>query len=248
MGKTHEALERAEKEHHKRLITIPTDSRKKLVVKEPKKYPIQTSREQFHEIKGKLITCFPEKSIKTILMVGVAEGSGTSSTAIGFATTLARDCRLKVLLIDANLRSPSLHEFFKIEYNIGLSNILTERIDETQLFTRVGHGNLHIIPCGKNCKGPLSIFESDRFEKKLKMMSEEFDCVILDAPPVNNSVETKVMSKKVDGVILVVESGRTRRPTAIKAKKELEQAGAKIIGVILNRRKYYIPEWIYKRL
>ena len=56
------------------------------------------------------------------------------------------------------------------------------------------------------------------------------------------------MSKKVDGVILVVESGRTRRPTAIKAKKELEQAGAKIIGVILNRRKYYIPEWIYKRL
>jgi capsular exopolysaccharide synthesis family protein len=248
MGKTHEALERAEKEYSKKLIKMPTDSQKKLVVKEPKRFPIQTPLDQYHEIKGKLITCFSERSIKTILIVGVDEGSGTSSTAIGFATTLARDCRLKVLLIDANLRSPSLHEFFKIERNIGLSNILTEKIDETKLFIKAGHGDLYIIPCGKNCKGPLSIFESEHFEKKLKMMSEEFDCVILDAPPVNSSIETKVMSKKVEGVILVVESGRTRSPVAIKAKKELEEAGANILGVILNRRRQYIPEWIYKRL
>ena len=248
MGKTHEALERAEKEYRKKIIKMPTDSQKGLIVEGSKRLPIQTSSDQYHKVKGNLITCFPEGSIKTILMVGTAEGNGTSSTAIGFATTLARDCRLKVLLIDANLRSPSLHEFFKIERNLGLSNILAEKIEDKDLFKRVGHGNLYIIPCGKNCAGPLSIFESDRFEEKLKMMSESFDCVILDAPPVNKSVETKVMSKKVDGVILVIESGRTRRPVAINAKKELEEAGANIIGVILNRRKHYIPEWIYKRL
>jgi len=248
MGKTYEALERAEKEFHKKSIEMPTDFQKGLVVEETKRFPIQTSSDQYHEIKGKLIACFPERPIKTILIAGIAEGNGASSTAIGFATTLARDCRLKVLLIDANLRSPSLHEFFKIDRNKGLSNILTERITGTELFKRVGHGNLYIIPCGKNCSGPLSLFESDRFEEKLKMMSEKFDCVILDAPPVNSSVETKVMSKKVDGVILVIESGKTRSPVAIKAKRELEEAGANIVGVILNRRKHYIPEWIYKRI
>lgn len=248
MGKTHEALERAEKEYRKKSIEIPSDSQKKMTVKQPERFPIQAISEQYHEVKGKLITWFPEESIKTILMTGISGGNGTSSTATGFALTLARDCRLKVLLVDANLRSPSIHKFFKIEGNIGLSNLLTEKIEDDKLFKRVGHGNLYVIPCGKNGSAPLSLFESDSFEEKLKMLSQMFDCIILDAPPVNNSVETKVMSKKVDGTILVIESGRIRRQSAIKAKKDLEQAGANIVGVILNRRKHYIPESIYKRL
>jgi protein-tyrosine kinase len=247
MGKTHEALERAEKEYQKKIIKLPDDSQTEVTVKKSDPLIERLVSDRYHEVKGKLITCFPERNIKRILITGVAEGQGTSTTTVGFATALARDCRLKVLLIDANLRSPSLHKFFKIARNKGLSNILTEQIEDEELFNRVGHGNLQVIPCGKHSSGPLSIFESIRFDEKLKIMSEKFDCVILDAPPVS-SVETKVMSTKVDGVILVLESGKTRRPVAIKAKQELEDAGAKILGVILNRRKYYIPEWIYKRL
>ena len=215
---------------------------------EPEQFPTQASSDRYQEVKTKLIARFPEKSIKTILITSATHGDGSSFTAVGFATTLARDYGLKVLLVDANLRSPRLHEVFNMEHNQGLSDLLTNEEEKSLLFKKVGHENLYLIPCGKKNSEPLAIFESDRFDKTLKLMREKFDYVILDAPPVSGYAETKVMGKKVDGVILVIESGKTRKQVAIKAKQALEDAGAKVLGVILNRRKHYIPEWIYKRL
>ena len=247
MGKTHEALERAEKEFQENFLETPDDSHKAVVVKRPGKFPIQTTSDRYQEVKTKLVTCFPLGSVKTILFTGTAHGDGSTTTAASFAKTMAQYCRLNVLLIDANLRSPRLHEVFNVEYNQGLGDLLTNE-EENSLFKKVGHGNLFLIPCGKKNSGPLAIFESERFDKTLKLMREKFDYVILDAPPVSGYAETKVMGKKVDGVILVIESGKTRSQVAIKAKQELEDAGAKVLGVILNRRKHYIPDWIYKRL
>ena len=247
MGKTHEALERAEKEYQENILETPDDSHKAVVVKRPGKFPMQTPSDRFQEVKTKLVTCFPLGSVKTILITSPAHGDGSTTTATSFAKTMAQYCRLNVLLIDANLRSPRLHEVFNVEYNQGLGDLLTNE-EENSLFKKVGHGNLFLIPCGKKNSGPLAIFESERFDKTLKLMREKFDYVILDAPPVSGYAETKVMGKKVDGVILVIESGKTRSQVAIKAKQELEDAGAKVLGVILNRRKHYIPDWIYKRL
>ena len=249
MGRTHEALERAEKEFQKNLLETPVESQKAAVTKRPGKFPMQTSSDRFQEIKTKLATCFPLGSVKTILFTGTAHGCGCTTTAASFANTMAQFCRLNVLLIDANLRSPKLHEIFNVEYNQGLGNLLTNGgEDKTSLFKKVGRGNLYLIPCGKQNSGPLAIFESKRFDRTLQAMREKFDYVILDAPPVSRYAETKVMGKKADGVILVIESGKTRKQVAIRAKQDLEEAGAKILGTILNRRKHYIPEWIYTRL
>lgn len=248
MGKTYEALEMAEKEYHKKLVIRPGDFSETSEVTIPERLPIQKASDLNHEVDDKLITWYPDNSIKTILITGMAGVNGTSTIATGFASSLARDSRLKILLIDANLRSPSLHNYFNIDRDVGLTNLLIEKIDDEKIFQKVDHGNLYVIPSGKNREGPLSIFASDNFEEKLKIMRGKFDCIILDAPPVNKGVDTKVISRKVDAVILVVESGKTRKQSAIKAKKELEDAGANILGVILNRRKFYIPEWIYKRL
>ena len=249
MGRTHEALERADKEYQKNLLETPTDSQKAVAIKRPGKFPIQTPSDRFQEVKTKLLTGFPLGSVKTILFTGTAHGDGCTTTAASFANSMAQFCRLNVLLIDANLRTPRLHEIFNVQYNQGLGNLLTnEEEDKTSLFKKVGRGNLYLIPCGKKSRGPLAIFESTRFDETLKLMREKFDYVILDAPPISGYAETKVMGKKVDGVIMVIESGKTRKQVAIRAKQELEDAGAKVLGVILNRRKYYIPEWIYKRL
>ena len=247
MGKTHEALERAEKEYQENYLETVDGSDKFVVSKKPGKFPMQLSSDRYQEVKTKLITSFPIGSVKTILFTGTVQGDGCTTTAASFANTLAQNCRLNVLLIDANLRSPKLHEVFNVQYNQGLADLLTLE-EGISLFKKVGHGNLYLIPCGKENSGPLTIFESTRFEKILKQMREKFDYVILDAPPAIGFAETKVMGKKVDGVILVVESGKTRRQVASRAKQEMEEAGAKILGVILNRRKNYIPEWIYKGL
>ena len=248
MGKTHEALERAEKEFQENVLEPQHDSYNALVIKRPGKRSKQTPADRFQEIKTKLDTSFPLGSVRTIVFTGTAHGAGCTTTAAGFANTMAQYCRLNVVLIDANIRSPRLHEVFSFEYNQGLTDLLTNEEVKISLFKKRGHGNLYLIPCGKNAFLPQAIFESTRFVKVLKQMREKFDYVILNAPPVNSYAETKIIGKKVDGVVLVIESGKTRKQVAIKAKQELENAGAKVLGVILNRRKQYIPDWIYKRL
>ena len=261
MGKTHEALKRAEKEQQEKLPETFFESQEIMVakrskqvlnkaveVKKSKKIPVKMLPIRFQEVKTRLITRFPEDSVKTILITSTAHESGCSTTAANFALTLAQDCKRNVLLIDANLRSPRLHEVFNIEHNQGLSQLLMKDEDQTSLFKKVGRGNLFVIPCGENKSGPMNLFESDRFSMTLENVRKKFDYVIFDAPPVNGCFDSIIIGRKVDGVILVIESGKTRKQVAIKAKQELEEAGAKVLGVILNRRKHYIPEWIYKRL
>ena len=261
MGKTYEALERAENEHRENIPATIFEPRETILtkgsrqisntnmeVKESRKNAVKVPTNRLQEVKTRLITRFPEGSIKTIMFAGITQGIGSSTTAVNFAITLARDCNLDVLLVDANLRSPSLHDVFNIKYNQGLTQLLMKDEEEASLFKKVGHGNLCVIPCGENSSGPRNLFESNRFAKALKNMREKFNYVIFDAPPVNGCFDAIMIGRKVDGVILVLESGYTRRQVAIKAKQELEEAGAKVLGVILNRRKHYIPEWIYKRL
>ncbi|MBW2664081.1 MAG: CpsD/CapB family tyrosine-protein kinase, partial [Deltaproteobacteria bacterium] len=155
-----------------------------MAAKKPGQFHMQALSDRFQEVKTKLVTGFPLGSVKTILFTGTALGDGCTTTAASFAKTMAQNCRHNVLLIDANLRSPRLHEVFNMEHNQGLSDLLTNEEEKSSLYKKVGHGNLYLIPCGKKTSEPMAIFESTRFDKTLKLMREKFDYVILDAPPV----------------------------------------------------------------
>jgi capsular exopolysaccharide synthesis family protein len=248
MTKTQADFKRAEKKYQENLEETTLDLQKAMVTKGTGSIPTQSQYNRYREIKTKLITHFSEESIKTIMFTSTAHGDGSSFTAVSFATTLALDCRLNVLIMDANLRCPRLHEIFNIEYRQGVSNLLTKDEDKTSFIKKVGHGGLYFTSCGENNSDPMNLFESTRFEKSLKIMRKKFDYVILDTPPVNGYGESIVIATKVDGVILVLESDKTRQQVALRAKEEMEKAGANVLGVILNKRKHYIPEWIYKRL
>jgi capsular exopolysaccharide synthesis family protein len=186
--------------------------------------------------------------IKTILFSGTTHGDGSSTTSINFATTLACNCRLEVLLIEANMRTPSLHKAFNVEPEHGLSDLLTNGTESAFCIKKVDPGNLSVVTAGSRLTDPVTLFESKRFFDFLKAEREKYDYVILDGPPIPSFSEARVLCTKVDGVVLVIEAGKTREQVAVRAKKELEEAGGKILGVVLNKRKYYIPEWIYKRL
>jgi capsular exopolysaccharide synthesis family protein len=154
-----------------------------------------------------------------------------------------------VLLVDVNLRTPGLHDAFGIDPHEGLSNILMNSCKMKPVIKKVGPGELHVLTCGGGMLfGPHGLFESDEFDQFLKTAREQFDCVILDAPPVPVFSEFRILCRKVDGVILVIDAGRTRRKVALRAKKEIEDAGGNLLGVVLNRRKFYIPKWIYERI
>lgn len=249
MGKTHEALERAQKEYADGLPDRePTPIKESVPPTPPRRASSKAAMEWYQDLKTNLLSRYPDKSIKTILFAGTTHGDGSSTTAINFATTLAENCTKKVLLVDMNLRTPSLHEAYKIERSLGLSDLLTNGNGKTAQIKRVGPGELYVLPCGGNNSGPVSLFESSRFDKFLENMRRQFDYVILDAPPMPRFSESRVVCPKVDGVIIVLGSGKTRREVAVRAKKALEEAGGKVLGVVLNRRKFYIPNWIYKRL
>lgn len=202
----------------------------------------------YEDLKTNLLAYHHNKSIKTILFLGTTHGDGASTTAINFATTIARNGRLNVLLIEANLRNPRLHEVFQVDPDQSLSGYLTDGEKATGGIKKVGPENLYVVTPGSKLSGPVSLFESQRFSEFLKTMRTEFDYVVLDGPPLPSFSESKVICNKVDGVVIVIESGKTRKQVALRAKKYIEQAGGTVLGVVLNKRKYHIPKWIYRRL
>ncbi len=246
MGKTYEALQWAEKEYQVNLQETSLKSLSTGRIKPPKRVRARPATEQYDDLKSNLLTRYPDGSIKTILFAATAHGEGASTTAVNFAASLARDSQLKVLLIDVNLRTPSLHDVFKIDHTYGLSDLVAENGRGSPI--KVGLGNLYVIPCGRPQSDPVTLLGSNGFDQFLKRMSDGYDYVVLDAPPLLGIPECRVLCAKVNGVVLVIESGRTRRQVALSAKKQLEEAGGKLLGVVLNRRRYYIPEFISRRL
>lgn len=249
MGKTYEALERAEKEYEAKGLYVPRRPREEAVsVYPPRAAAHHAVLECYEELKINLLAGHPQGSVKTILFSGTNHGDGSSTTAINFASTLAENCRMKVLLMDANLRTPSLHDAFHLEKDHGLSDLLEKGRGPEALLKKVDRRNLFVVTCGSRDTGPVSLFESTPFCEFLKIMRKKFDYVILDGPPAPSFAETRVLCSRVDGVIMVLAAGRTREQVAKRAKQEIEEAGGKILGLVLNRRRFHIPEWIYRRL
>lgn len=250
MGKISDALdknaaEREQKSVEKNFNSAITVTQKK---PPPKRQSIRSDLEGYEDILTRLSTRYPGESIKTIMFTSTSHGGGATTTAINFAKALVRDNQVKVLLIDANMRTPNLRELFNIEKEEGLTDIVVNKHSNPFKIINFDPSYLFVLATGGNYVGPVGLFESEQFDGFLSNAREEFDYVILDSAPISSFAEARVLCEKVDGVVLVIESGKIRRQVALRAKKELEDAGAKILGVVLNKRKYHIPEWLYKRL
>lgn len=253
MGKISAALEKHSTEREQNQVQLRSDSVIKPKAspqprKTPKRQSIKSDLEGYEDILTRLHTQHPGEPIKTIMFTGATHGGGATTTAVNFAKTLVRNHQIKVLLIDANMRTPNLKELFDIKNDEGLTDIVLDNDTGPFKVINCDPSYLFVLATGGNCVGPVGLFESERFDTFLKKVREEFDYVILDSAPLPNFAEARVLCEKVDGVVLVIESGKIRRQVALRAKKELEDAGAQILGVVLNKRKYYIPDWLYKRL
>jgi capsular exopolysaccharide synthesis family protein len=255
MGKISDALEKKGTESQQQRIEIRSDSAITPKSSPPPSRKPRKSRKSiksdlsgYEDILTRLHTSHPGESIKTIMFTGAAHGGGATTTAVNFAKTLVRDNAVKVLLIDANMRTPNLRELFDIENDQGLSDIVLNNDIKPFKVINFEPSYLFVLATGGNYVGPVGLFESERFDTFLNNARDEFDYVILDSAPLPSFAEARVLCEKVDGVVLVIESGKLRRQVALRARKELEDAGGRILGVVLNKRKYHIPEWLYKRL
>jgi len=150
--------------------------------------------------------------------------------------------------MDTNFRAPAMDRLFRYSEAPGPSVMVRKSPRESICIKKVGPGALYLAPCSRAIARIVAFLESDWFDHFLKAVREKFDFTILDAPPLSVAPESRILCARADGVVLVVRSGKTRVLQAQRAKKAIEESGTSPLGVVLNRRTYYIPHWIYRRL
>ncbi len=182
-------------------------------------------------------------TIAALLALVAAENRKGSNGA-----PVSRQQRLSVALLDANLRNPAVDKMFGLSNHPGLWEYLHEEIPLNAIVQFIPHLNLNIIPAGDVSYELQSPVDSERLVTLLEFLKPKFDLVILDIPSVLRFPEAKAIASLCDGVVLVVQAGRTRWEVVEEAKRLLEKAQVNVIGGVLNRREFFIPEGLYHRL
>lgn len=174
-----------------------------------------------------------EKSI--LLVTSPSSGEGKSTSIANLAVSMAQQ-KEKVLLIDANLRDPDIHFIFKIPNTVGLTDVLTGKVEFEEAVFETEIGKLAVLPSGYIAANPAELLGSEAMQDLLNDVLEKYDVILIDSPPVLEVTDTKLLANKSNGVILVISQGKTGIEKASEAKKALEFAKANIYGVILNEK------------
>ena len=192
--------------------------------------------EQFRTIRTNINFSMPDQDLKTLLVTSSTPGEGKSTNSSNIAVVFAQEGK-KVLLVDADLRKPTIHHTFHVNNATGLSNVLTKqcKIDDAIQHTDVE--NLYVITSGIIPPNPAELVGSKSMELLIKELSNQFDMIIFDAPPVLSVADAQILSHKVDGTILVVNAGTAQKDGVVKAKEALAKSQANLLGVILNNYK-----------
>jgi capsular exopolysaccharide synthesis family protein len=188
--------------------------------------------EQFREIRTNM-KFINNNENKIFLITSSKNGEGKSTTISNLAVSIAQQ-KEKTLIIDANLREPLIHSIFKIPNDIGLTNVLTGNATLEEAVYQTEINRLEVLTSGSTAFNPAELLETKGMKELLKSIAENYDIVLIDAPSVLKSTETRVLANQCDGVVLVVSRGKTEIDKAIETKKVLELAQAKIVGAILN--------------
>ncbi len=214
--------------------------------------PKSSFAEAYRSARTSIIFAADQTPLNTLLVTSAGPREGKTTTAVNLAVTLAQAGN-RVLLIDADLRKPRVHTVFSFENVNGLSSLLTESNDIAETCRKTLVPNLSVITSGPIPVNPAELLASQRMKKLLGALERSFDRVIIDCPPVISVTDASVLSAMVDGVVLVIGAGKTSRKVVLMVKKRLEEAKAKVLGVVMNfvdsRRGhhyyYYAPHYYY---
>jgi capsular exopolysaccharide synthesis family protein len=188
-----------------------------------------------------------EKRINhTIVFSGFRRGDGASTMSLNFANAFAENSSNSVVLVDGNLRDPVLHNQFKLKKKKGLFDALQGKAGIQDITTEIIPKKLFFIPAGQQTKNPITLYESSKYGSLLKQLREKYDLVIFDSAPLLGNPETILLANKTDGLIMVLNAEVTRWEVARSVKDDLEGANVRILGAILNRKQFVIPQAIYK--
>lgn len=174
-----------------------------------------------------------DRELKSILITSCAPSEGKSLTAANLAVSMAQDGK-KILLVDCDLRKPMQRRVFNVMNIQGLTNILAEGTDYREVVNDVNVDNLSLITSGPKPPNPSEILGSSKMKAFIDQVTEDFDMVILDTPPMLPVTDASVLSRMVDGMLLVIRHGKTSIEAVETVKSQVEKVGANLLGAVIN--------------
>jgi capsular exopolysaccharide synthesis family protein len=217
--------------------------------------PRSSLAEAYRQLRTSILLSTAGHAPKSLLITSSLPAEGKTTTSINTAISLAQT-GAKVLVIDADMRRPRLHSVFGINNTEGLSTLLSSEISEQGILDLVQYDEdtkLHLLPSGPIPPNPAELIGSEQMTSLLNVMQNNFTHVIVDSPPIASFTDGVLIASMVDGVILVVNSGKSSRQVVRRACQFLFDVGAKIFGVVLNninlrsQNDYYYYQTYYHR-
>lgn len=205
-------------------------NRRPIIIHENPKSPIS---EAYRALRTNIQFSAIDEELKVIMVTSAGPGEGKSTTINNLAVAYAQSDK-KVILIDADLRKPTVHHTFTASNRWGLTSLLTNQTPFDKVIHSTGIPNLDILTSGPIPPNPSEILSSRRLVQLLETLRETYDYIFIDTPPVIAVTDAQIVATKCDGVVLVVDSGKVKREIAQKAKANLDHVQARILGVVLN--------------
>lgn len=190
-------------------------------------------REAFNELRTNLVFSMTSKGTKRILVTSSFAAEGKSTTSLNMAISLAEN-NIKVLLVDCDLRRPNIGRLAGCSEKKGLSNILVNDCELSEALYKTKYKNLDVVLTGSTPPNPTELLSSDGMKAFLDTVSQDYDYIILDTPPVNLVTDAVILSRLVNGVVIVCRQYVTEKKMLMSAVEKLKFVDAKILGVVLN--------------
>jgi capsular exopolysaccharide synthesis family protein len=190
------------------------------------------------------------RETRVILFTSAVQGEGKTSIVSSLARILASSEAQKVLLVDCSVRDPQLHRLFGLKNERGVIDYLEGRAKLKDIVQIVDQGGLALVSAGASSDVEVTqpLFNSERLGMFVKEVGAAYDYVLIDSSAILEAPETPILGSRVDGIVMVIFTGRTKREVIKRALVMVQKLDGTFIGTILNRKRYFIPEFIYRRV
>lgn len=199
--------------------------------------------EQYRLLRSKLSSLNGSHTNNVLAITSARKGEGKSLTSVNLAIVMAEDTKKKILLIDGDMRKPSIHTFFNCKAEYGLIDLLMHKADIESAMIPSGIKNLTLLLAGEPSKSPSDLLAASVFREIIEKIRKRFDYIIIDSPPIMPFAVMNIISDVVDGILLVVRAEKTPKEMILEALKTLNKEN--IIGVVFNDSKKKMAKMYY---
>ena len=204
--------------------------RKGIIVEERPFSPIS---EEYRAIRTNIEFSIIDRELRTLICTSPNPSEGKSTTIANLAFAFAQQDK-SVLLVDADLRKPTVHTRFHLRNHRGLTNVLVEKLNFEDVIMQAGNEKLWILTAGMKTPNPAELLGSNAMKEFIEVALNKFDLILFDTPPLLAVSDARILGNACDGTLLVVRSGSTKKEALVRSKELLDRAQVPIIGTVLN--------------